>query len=133
MDNVTLMKNLYATFGRGDIPTVLAAMSANIKWYEAQSNPYMPSGEAWVGPDSVLNNLFMRLGAEWDGFTVHPRSFYGAGGTVIVEARYSGTYRRTGKSADVQACHVWDIEDGKVARFQEYADTAKLQDIMEAR
>ena len=60
---------------------------------EAESNPYRPSGEAWVGPDAVLNNLFMRLGAEWDGFAVHPKSFHGAGDSVIVEARYSGTYK----------------------------------------
>ena len=43
-------------------------MSPDIRWYQAESNPYMPSGEAWVGPDAVLNNLFIRLGAEWDGF-----------------------------------------------------------------
>lgn len=62
MDNVNLLKNLYAAFGRGDIPSVLAAMSPDIQWHQAESNPYMPSGEAWVGPDSVLSNLFIRLG-----------------------------------------------------------------------
>ncbi len=132
MDNVRLLKNLYDAFGRGDVPTVLGAMSPDIKWSQAESNPYMPSGEAWVGPDAVLNNLFMKLGAEWDGFTVHPRSFHGAGDSVIVEARYSGTYKATGKSMDAQVCHVWDVKDGKVTRFQQYADTAKLQNIMGA-
>lgn len=39
--------------------------------YDAESNPYMPSGQAWVGPDAILNNLFVRIGAEWDGFTIH--------------------------------------------------------------
>ena len=130
MDNVSFLKSLYAAFGRGDIPSVLAAMSAEIKWHQAESNPYMPSGEAWVGPDSVLNNLFMKLGAEWDGFAVHPRSFHGAGDSVIVEARYSGTYKPTGKSMDTQVCHIWDIKDGKLARFQQYVDTAKLRDVM---
>jgi hypothetical protein len=24
---------------------------------EAESNPYMPSGKAWVGPDAVMSNL----------------------------------------------------------------------------
>jgi ketosteroid isomerase-like protein len=133
MDNVSLLKNLYGAFGRGDIPSVLAAMSADIEWHQAENNPYMPSGEAWVGPDSVLKNLFMRLGTEWDDFAVHPRSFHDAGGSVIVEARYSGTYKSTGKSTDVQVCHVWDIKDGKVTRFQQYVDTAKLQDVMGVR
>jgi ketosteroid isomerase-like protein len=90
----------------------------------------MPSGEAWVGPDSVLNNLFMRLGAEWDGFTVHPRTFHSAGDSIIVEARYSGTYKATGKRMDAQVCHVWDVKDGKLTRFQQYVDTAKLRDVM---
>jgi uncharacterized protein len=133
MDNVSLVKNLYAAFGRGEIPTVLEAMSADIKWHQAESNPYMPSGEAWVGPDSVLNNLFMKLGTEWDGFAVHPKSLHNAGGSVIVEGRYSGKYKPSGKSMDVQFCHVWDINNGKVTKFQQYVDTAKIQDVMGLR
>ena len=129
MDNVKLLKNIYDAFGRGDIPTVLAAMSPDIKWYEAENNPYMPSGEAVVGPD-VVNDLFMRLGAEWDGFTIHLRTFHGAGDSIIVEARYSGTYKSTGKRMDAQVCHVWDVKDGKLTRFQQYVDTAKLRDVM---
>ena len=133
MDNVSLLKSLYDAFGRGDIPAVLGSMSPEIKWFEAESNPYMPSGKAWTGPEAVLNNLFIRLGAEWDGFAVHPKSFHNAGNSVIVEARYSGTYRATGQSMDTQVCHVWDIKDGKLTRFQQYVDTAKLQDVMGAK
>ncbi len=130
MDNVTVVKNIYAAFGRGEIPAVLGAMSPGIKWFEAESNPYMPSGEPWVGPDAILNNLFMRLGAEWEGFTVHPASLYGAGDTVVVEARYTGTYKPTGRKLDAQVCHVWDVREGKLTRFQQYVDTAKLRDVM---
>ena len=133
MDNVTLLKNLYDAFANGNIPAVLEAMSPDIQWSQAESNPYRPSGEAWVGPDAVLNNLFMKLGTEWDGFAVHPRRFHDAGESVIVEARYSGTYKATRKSMDAQVCHIWDLQDGKVSRFQQYLDTAKVQDIMGAR
>ena len=132
MDNVKLMKDLYDAFGRGDIPAVLGAMSPAIQWHQAEGNPYNPSGQPWVGPDAVLNNLFMRLGTEWEGFAVHPWAFHGAGDSVIVEARYSGTYKPTGKSMDTQVCHVWDIKDGKLTRFQQYVDTAKLRDVMGA-
>jgi ketosteroid isomerase-like protein len=130
MDNTTIVKNLYNSFASGDIPGVLGAMSPDIKWHEAESNPYMPSGEPWIGPDAVLNSLFMRLGSEWDGFSVHPRSFYGAGDSVIVEGRYTGTYKPTGKSLDAQVCHVWDVRNGKLTRFQQYVDTAQLHDVM---
>ena len=133
MDNVRLMKNLYDAFGRGDIPDVLAAMSPDIRWHQAEGNPYLPSGGPWVGPDAVLNNLFMKLGSEWDGFTVNSRSFYGAGDTVIVEGRYTGKYKPTNKSIDAQFCHVWDIKDGKITRFQQYVDTAQIREAMGAR
>jgi ketosteroid isomerase-like protein len=133
MDNASFLKSLYDAFGRGDIPTVLGAMSPDIHWHEAESNPYMPSGEAWVGPEAVLNNLFMRLGVDWDGFSVHPKSFHDAGDSVIVEARYSGKFKATGKTMDTQVCHVWDIKNGKLTRFQQYVDTAKLHDVMGAR
>jgi uncharacterized protein len=133
MDNVTLLKNLYDAFGRGDIPAVLGAMSPDIKWHQAENNPYNPSGKPWVGPDAVVNNLFKRLGSEWDGFAVHPGSFHDAGNSVIVEARYSGKFKATGNSMDTQVCHIWDIKDGKLIRFQQYVDTAKLRDVMGTR
>ena len=133
MDNVSLLKDLYDAFGRGDIPTVLGAMSPDIRWHLAEGNPYMPSGEAWIGPEAVLNNLFIKLGTEWDGFSVHAKSFRGAGDSVIVEARYTGTYKATGKSMDTQVCHIWDVKEGKVTRYQQYMDTAKYQDVIGVR
>ena len=132
MKSIDVITSLYEAFGRGDIPAVLGAMSPDIRWHQAEGNPYRPSGEPWIGPDAVLNNLFVRLGAEWDGFAVHPKSFHDAGGIVIVEARYSGRYKATGKRMDTQVCHVFDIKDGKVTRFQQYVDTAKLQNVMGA-
>ena len=128
MSNVALLKNVYEEFGRGNIPAVLGAMSPDIKWHSAEGNPYMPSGAAWVGPDAILNNLFMKIGNDWDGFTVHTKIFHDAGQSVIVEVRYTGTVKATGKSVDAQACHIWDVRDGKVTKFQQYLDTAQVQD-----
>jgi len=133
MNGVEIISGLYEAFGRGDVPAVLGGMDPGIRWHEAEGNPYMPSGEAWVGPDAILNNLFMRLGEDWDGFAVHPSSFHDAGDVVVVEARYSGRHNGTGQELDAQVCHVWTLKDGKVARFQQYVDTAKLQDVMGAR
>ena len=112
---------------------MLGAFDANIEWREAEGNPYEPSGNAWVGPDAIVQNLFMKLGAEWDGFTVHPKEFHDAGDTVVVEGRYTGTHKATGKSLDAQVCHVFRIRDGKLTSFQQFVDTAQLQDVMGAR
>ena len=133
MSNVQLMRDLYDAFGRGDIATVLGAMDPDIEWREAEGNPYQPSGTPWRGPDAITQNLFIKLGTEWDSFTVHPGQFHDAGSTVVVEGRYTGTYRQTGRKLDAQVCHVWKISDGKVTSFQQFVDTGQLQEVMGAR
>lgn len=65
---------------------------------------YMPSGEAWVGPD--------------------------AGDVVSVEGRYTAKHAGNGKSIDAQFCHAWTLNKGKITRFQQYTDTAKFQAVM---
>lgn len=45
---------------------------------------------------------------------------------MIVFGRYQGKYARTGTSIDAQFVHAWWLRDGKVARFQQYTDTAQF-------
>lgn len=130
MGNADLAKSLYEAFGRGDVETVLGAFVPSISWREAENNPYQMDGAEWVGPNAIVENLFMKLATEWDGFTVTPVKFSDAGDRVIVEGRYTGTFKATGKSLDAQFCHVWDVEDGKLKAFQQYTDTAQFQATM---
>jgi ketosteroid isomerase-like protein len=130
MSQVSLVQDAYAAFGRGDVAAVLGAFDAKIEWRQAEGNPYQPSGTAWIGPDAVVQNLFMKLGGDWDAFTVHPKSFHDAGATVVVEGRYTGTHKVTGRALDAQFCHVWRIRAGKLASFQQFVDTAQLQKVM---
>jgi uncharacterized protein len=129
MSNVELVKGLYEAFRQGDVPAVLGAMDPAVEWHEAESNPY-GAGGPFIGPDAVLQHVFMKLAADWDGFAVHPHTFHDAGDTVIVELRYSGTFKATGAGSDTQACHVWRMRNGKVAGFQQYVDTARLKELM---
>ena len=133
MGNVEVVRDAYEAFGRGDIPAVLANFDPNIEWRAAEGNPYEPEGKPWIGPDAIMENVFMKLGADWDGFTVSPREFHDAGEVVVVECRYTGVYKATGKSLDAQACHVWKLSNGKITSFQQYIDTAQYQEVMGAR
>ena len=133
MSNVQRAKDIYAAFGRGDIPAVLAAFHPAIEWREAEGNPYQPDGTAWVGPQAVLEKLFMRIGAEWDGFTVTVRTLHDAGEHVVMEGRYTGLYKPSSGSIDAQVCHVLRFRDGKLLSFQQYVDTGQLQAAMTTR
>ena len=95
--------NLYAAFARGDVPTVLAALAPNINWSEAEGFPY---GGTYVGPDAVLQNVFAKLGSEWNGFAAVPHELIASADTVIALGEYSGTYKATGKSFKAPFAHV---------------------------
>jgi uncharacterized protein len=133
MSNVQLAHDIYDAFNRGDIATVLAALDPGIEWREAEGNPYQPSGSPWVGAEAITQNLFMKIPSDFDGFTLHPKEFHDAGDTVVIELRYSGTGKATGKPLDAQVCHVLKFRDGKLTSFQQFVDTAHLQDVMGAR
>lgn len=130
--NVDLVKAAYAAFGEGDIPTVLGAMDRAVEWREAEGSPYQPSGEAWVEPQAILENLFMKLGTECEDFTVHTEKFHDAGSTVIIEGRYTGMFKATQNALDAQLSHLLTIRDGKIVGFQQYCDTGQWQSVMNA-
>src|SRR6516225_11285287 len=85
MSNVQLVRDAYDCFGRSDLPTLLGMMEPNIQWSEAEKQRgthYEPSGKAWHGRDAIVQNLFMKIGEDFDGtFVVHPKDFYDAGDT----------------------------------------------------
>jgi len=122
--NSEMIRSLYEAFARGDVPAVLAALSPDVRWTEAEGFPY---GGTYRGPQSVLEGVFMRLGADWEGFTVVPKEFVAQGETVVALGQYSGTYRKTGKSFSAPFVHVWSVRDGKAVRFQQHTDTAVVQ------
>jgi ketosteroid isomerase-like protein len=124
--NVALVRSIYEAFGRGDIPAVLAAMSADMIWNEAENFPYA-DGNPYVGHDAIVGGVFARLGGEWDGFAAVPEEFIDAADTVVVLGRYRGAYKATGKSIDAQMAHVWRIAGGKVVRFDQRTDTYQVR------
>ncbi|HET8548525.1 MAG TPA: nuclear transport factor 2 family protein, partial [Bryobacteraceae bacterium] len=77
---------------------------------------------------AVVAGVFLRTAAEWDDWRVIPQHFHDAGETVIVEGRYIGTYRATGRQIYAQFVHVFTFRSGVVVRFQQYTDTAQFRD-----
>ena len=128
MNNVDLIRGAYDAFAKGDVPTVLGLLSPDINWTEAEGFPY---GGTYVGPRAVLENVFMRLGTEWEGFAAVPHEFIDGGDSVVALGKYSGTYKATGKSFQADFAHVWKMKDGKAVKFVQYADTALVQRALE--
>ncbi|HEV2802477.1 MAG TPA: nuclear transport factor 2 family protein [Pyrinomonadaceae bacterium] len=128
-ENVALIRDLYEAFGRGDVPTVLGQMDQNIEWREAENFIYADRNP-YVGPQAILEGVFMRLGTEWDGFRVTPEEWLDAGNHVVVLGTYSGTHKESGREVRAQFAHVWGVHGGRAVRFQQYTDTKQFADVV---
>ncbi len=124
MTNAEIIKGLYDAFATGDVPAVLGAFAGNISWTEAEGFMY---GGTYNGPNAVLENVFMKLGTEWEGFAAVPGKIVDGGdGNVVAFGTYSGKYIKTGKSTSVPFAHEWELSDGKVVKFRQHTDTAVI-------
>lgn len=129
--NVQLVQGLYDSFATGNVPAVLEMMAPDIEWNEAESFPYA-DGNPYIGPDAILNGVFARIGADWETFTLTNQTLYAVGDNmVLATGRYEGVHRATGNTMNAQHAHIFWIEDGKIKRFQQYADTKHTWEAMQ--
>jgi ketosteroid isomerase-like protein len=124
--NKELIENLYSCFAVGDVPAVLSAMSDDIRWTEADGYPIAGT---FVGPQAVLEGVFMRLGEIGDHYTVVPEQQVADGDTVVTLGTYTWKHKSTGESASVKMAHVWTIRDGKISAFQQHVDTVRVREL----
>src|SRR5688572_22316140 len=105
------VRSFYAALERGDIQAAFALLSPQVSWTEAEGFPY---GGTYRGPQAVLDNVFMKLGTEWEGFVGIPQQFVTEGNTVVVLGQYSGKYHATGKQFTAPFAHVWEVNGEQI-------------------
>ena len=127
--NVDVIRGAYDAFAAGDVPAVLEAMAPGIEWNEAENFPYA-DGNLYMGSDAVVEGVFARLGQDWDFWRLVIENVFDAGDNVVVLGRYQSKHSTTGSDLDAQFAHIWWLEDGKITRFQQYADTAQVLEAM---
>jgi ketosteroid isomerase-like protein len=124
--NKEIVEGVYASFAVGDVPAVLGAMDQNIQWAEAEG---FPLSGTYVGPQAVLEGVFMRLGEIGDEFAAVPDKIIAEDDTVVALGHYSWKHKSSGAPAVVKMVHVWTVADGKLATFQQHVDTVRVREL----
>ena len=121
--NIEIVKNCYAAFGRGDIPTILASLAEDVDW----SNPGegLPTCGHRRGVAEVTQ-FFQTVGETWNFTAFEPREYIASNDAVVAIGSYSATAKATGKSVTTDWVMVWKFSGGKIAYFKEYTDTLAL-------
>lgn len=125
--NLNVVDAMYKAFAIGDIPAVLGNFDAKIVWNEAEGNK-LADGNPYIGPDAVLNGVFVRLGADHEYFKLADIKLHEMNNNqVLATLRYDGKFKN-GKAYDAQVAHLWTLKYGKAIGFQQYVDTKKLDE-----
>lgn len=118
---------LYAAFGAGDMGGLLALIDEDVDWsveIDAPGAERVPMFRNGRGHDAVLHYFGGVAELDWHHF--EPLELYADGDRVLVRLRLAFTHRGTGRSAELDEVHRFEVRDGRVVHYRPYADTAAI-------
>ena len=131
-DNVRIVQDAYDAFKRGDIEGLLKLLAADVEWTTPGPTEIMPAAGTRRGPEGVAE-FFKTLSEQEDVELFEPQEYIAQGDKVVAISKYRGRVKATGRTADADLVHVFDIKDGKVKRFREFFDTASVLPAFETK
>jgi len=121
-ENTKLVQQGYQHFKSGNIPALLDMLSDNVEWVFPELKGVAVTGTR-RGRKEVAD-FYAKLAETQETLSFEPREFVAQGDKVVVLGHYSFRVKATGKQFESDWAEVFTIKNGKIARFQEYANTA---------
>jgi ketosteroid isomerase-like protein len=118
--NLNIIADHYAASTRQDTAAMMADVDPDVQWTEMAG---FPCAGTWVGPAQVITHVFKALGAAWTNYRFELEELIDGGDRVIGLGLYHGTHGKTGKSMQARVAHVWQLQNGKIVRFEQFTDT----------
>ena len=124
------VQELYAAFGRGDVPFIIKALAPNVTW-----SVDGPTDVPFFGDrrdQGGVVQFFQEIGTQLDIQEFRPEQFFVQGDTVLVLGFERGRARASGKAFQGHWAHVFTFKNGQVAAFREYCNSAAFADALRA-
>ncbi len=121
-ENVNIVREIYANFGRGNIPSILNVLADDIVFKQPTAGP-SPLAGTYHGPEQV-GEWFGKLDEVAESQNFEPREFIAQGNKVIVLGYYKFLAKPTNKTWEAEWVMVWTFKESKVVGFQFFGDTA---------
>ena len=130
-DNIRLIQEQFAAFGRGDLRVALSHIAEDVEWQAPVSGhpDALPWGGRRLGREAVTD--YFRLLGE----AVRPQPFEGlvftaSGDRVVVEGRNAGTVLSNGKRYEHEWVMVFIFRGGRIVGFRHYYDPADIAEAL---
>lgn len=123
-ENTQKVMDIYAAFGRGELPAVLDALAEDIEWV-VPGPPSVPTAGTQRGKQAV-HDWFGTLMENLEFQVFEPREFIRQGTRVVALVYAEATSRRNGRRFATDEAHSWTFREGKAIGFQVFQDTAAI-------
>lgn len=117
MSGGDVIRQAYDAFARTDIPGVLEVMADDVQWDVPE---LLPQGGSFSGREDV-GRFFQRLGETYEELEIDIHDLIDGDERVAGVGVGRGKLHGAGQ-IEYGFVHVFDVSDGKVTRFREYAD-----------
>jgi ketosteroid isomerase-like protein len=126
-NHLTTIADLYAAFGRGDIPAILDALAEDVRWERWDDNSAQRAGVSHLQPragrDGVAEFFAMVGAIDFHAFEL--RGLAAGDDMVVADILIDATMASGGRVRD-EELHVWRFDaDGRICAMRHYVDTAK--------
>lgn len=121
--NVDVVRQLYLSFAHSDVEGARALLDDDVQWLQCAG---FPGGGHHRGADLVLQRVFGNLRSQWIEFSATVDEYLDAGDCVVTVGSYAGRHTVTGTAMTAVFAHIFDVENGRITRFRQYADTAPM-------
>jgi ketosteroid isomerase-like protein len=122
--NQQVVRGLFEAFGRGDVPSMLAALSEDVDW-RIDGPASVPYFGRHAGHEGVVDFL-TKLGSNVEMERFEPRDFIAKGDRVVVLGGERGRVKTTGRAFDNEWAMVFTLEGGKIKSFRSYEDSGAV-------
>src|SRR3954470_4377531 len=125
--NTQVIQDTYAAFGRGDIQSVLDNLSDDVVWKGVYgAGAHVPTSGERRGKAAVAE-FFSQVAANVTFSTFEPKEFVATGDKVVALGHYAASTPMD-RSFDSDFAMVFTIKNGKIAGFQEFCNSAAIND-----
>ena len=123
--NIDLIKKLYEAFGKGEIDTIIDHLASRFVW-RFDAPPTVPFAGDFKTPDEVRRAFFGSLAESQKDQALNAEEFVAHDDKVVMIGRYSAMVTATNKRIDVAVVHVFTIQNGKITRYLNFTDSARI-------
>jgi uncharacterized protein len=121
--NVRIVKEAFAAFGRGDIQGLLALFAEDIEWITpGEGLPFAGTHRGQAG----MAGFFQKVSERLEFSLLEPREFVAQGDRVLVVGFSRGRVKATNRAYENNWIIAFTFRNGKVTNVREYIDTLAL-------